>query len=121
MQDSVTLIVPAKLSELSVVRLTTAGIASRFQMDWETMEDIKTAVYEACYAMSVQRWAWESLKLDFSLKENFSVTITGQGEKRETDGKVPEEKLCRAVLEAMIPSVSIDISADTICSVTLSR
>ena len=121
MQNIVTLIVPSREKELSVVRLTTAGIASRFSMDWETMEDVKTAVYEACFAMTMQKWSFESLRLEFSLQDVFSVTVTGQGEKRETEGSVPKLSLCKAVLEAMIPSVSIEMGKDSILSIHLSR
>lgn len=121
MQNIVTLIVPAKEKELSVVRLTTAGIASRFLMDWETMEDVKTAVYEACYAMSTQRKSYDSLRLSFSLENEFSVTVTGEGEVRETEGNLPDQALCRAVLEEMIPGVSIEMCGESIRSIHLSR
>jgi len=121
MKDVVTLIVPAKEKELPVVRLTTAGIASRFKMDWETMEDVKTAVYEACYAMTMQKWAPEEIRIDFSLAENFTATVAALGEKTETLCRIPELKLCKAVLEAMIPFVQIELEDDCITSIRLSR
>lgn len=48
MNDTIELVVPLKAEYVSVVRLTSSGIASRLGFDIETVEDIKVAVAEVC-------------------------------------------------------------------------
>ena len=120
MFDCITLTVPASVSALTVVRLTTAGIAAQGgNMDFETMEDIKTAVYEACYAMSVQKYVPERLELEFKQGETFHVTVTGSGELKETDGNMPDLDLCNAVLTTMIEHVRVDVDENGIRSIVM--
>lgn len=120
MFDCITLTVPASVSALTVVRLTTAGIAAQGgNMDFETMEDIKTAVYEACYAMSVQKYVPERLELEFKQGETFHVTVTGAGELKETDGNMPDLDLCNAVLTTMIEHVRVDVDDNGIRSIVM--
>lgn len=120
MFDCITLTVPASVSALTVVRLTTAGIAAQGgNMDFETMEDIKTAVYEACYAMSVQKYVPERLELEFKQGETFHVTVTGAGELKETDGNMPDLDLCNAVLTTMIEHVKVDVDENGIRSIVM--
>ncbi len=120
MFDCITLTVPASVSALTVVRLTTAGIAAQGgNMDFETMEDIKTAVYEACYAMSVQKYVPERLELEFKQGETFHVTVTGAGELKETDGNMPDLDLCNAVLTTMIEHVKVDVDEHGIRSIVM--
>lgn len=119
MYHCITLTVPARVDALTVVRLTTAGIAAGGQTDFEAMEDIKTAVYEACYAMSVQKYAPEKLELCFKQGESFHVTITGQGKLTETDGRQPDIDLCNAVLTTMIENVSVNVDRKGIRSIVM--
>ena len=120
MFDCITLTVPASVSALTVVRLTTAGIAAQGgNMDFETMEDIKTAVYEACYAMSVQKYVPERLELEFKQGETFHVTVTGAGKLKETDGNMPDLDLCNAVLTTMIEHVRVDVDDNGIRSIVM--
>ena len=119
MYHCITLTVPACVDALSVVRLTTAGIAAGGQTDFETMEDIKTAVYEACYAMSVQKYAPEKLELCFKQGDTFHVTITGEGKLSETDGKMPDLDLCNAVLTTMIENVKVNVDRKGIRSIVM--
>ena len=107
MFDCITLTVPARQSALTVVRLTTAGVAARGNMDVETLEDVKTAVYEACYAMAMQKYAPQRLTLTFAPGEAFSVTISGEGALCETGGRLPDLDLCNAVLTTMIPHARV--------------
>lgn len=119
MFDCITLTVPAKESALSVVRLTTAGVAARGSMDFETLEDVKTAVYEACYAMTMQKYAPEKLTLCFAEGEVFHVTICGEGTLHETDGRTPDLDLCSAVLTTMIPHVKVNADQKSIRGIVL--
>ena len=120
MFDCITLTVPASVSALTVVRLTTAGIAAQGgNMDFETMEDIKTAVYEACYAMSVQKYVPERLELEFKQGETFHVMVTGAGALKETDGNMPDLDLCNAVLTTMIEHVRVDVDDNGIRSIVM--
>ena len=79
MVDCITLTVPAKESALMVVRLTAAGVAARMEMDLETLDDVKTAVYEACYAMTMQKFIPEQLTICFAPGEPFAVKICAEG------------------------------------------
>lgn len=121
MFDCITLTVPAKESALMVVRLATAGVAARGDMDFETLEDVKTAVYEACYAMIVQKYLPENLTICFAQGEVFSVCIQGGGSWTQTQGRQPDLALCRAVLSTMIPHVDIDVEKDTIRCIKMHR
>ena len=119
MFECITLTVPASVDALTVVRLTTAGVAAKGSMDFETLEDIKTAVYEACYAMSVQKYAPERLELCFKQGETFHVTITGEGRLKETDGRMPDLDLCNAVLTTMIPNGKVGVDKKGIRSIVM--
>lgn len=119
MFDNILLTVPASVETLPVVRLTTAGIAAGATMDFETMEDIKTAVYEACYAMSVQKYVPERLELCFKRSGSFHVTITGEGRLKETDGRLPDLDLCNAVLTTMIANVKVSVDKKGIRSIVM--
>ena len=109
MFECIALTVPAKQSALMVVRLATAGVAAQGEMDCETLEDVKTAVYEACYAMAMQKYVPESLSIRFAPGPRFAVTIKGEGGQHETDGRLPDLKLCRAVLSTMIGHVEVEM------------
>ncbi len=109
MKDCITLTVPARVDALTVVRLTTAGVAACRAVDFDTLEDIKTAVYEACYAIVMQKWAPETLNICFTCAENLTIEIVGKGKVRETVGKLPDLALCNAVLTTMIPHVDVDM------------
>ena len=74
MYEGISLRVPAKESALTVVRLTTAGAAAQGCPDFETLEDFKTAVYEACYAMTKQKVTPEELLIEYAPGEVFSVS-----------------------------------------------
>lgn len=97
MYEGISLRVPAKESALTVVRLTTAGAAAQGCPDFETLEDFKTAVYEACYAMTKQKVTPEELLIEYAPGEVFSVSVRGCGARRETGGprSRPEALLCR--------------------------
>ncbi len=109
MYECIALTVPAKESALMVVRLATAGVAAQGEMDYETLEDIKTAVYEACYAMAMQKYVPEELMLRFLPGSSFAVSISGEGARRVTDGRLPDRKLCYAVLSTMIGHVEVEM------------
>lgn len=119
MFDCITLTVPAKESALTVVRLTTAGAAAKGNLDFETLEDVKTAVYEACYAMTMQKYAPEKLTLCFAEGEKIHVTIRGEGSLHETDGRMPDLDLCNAVLSTMIPHVKVSVDRKGIREIVL--
>lgn len=121
MVDCIMLTVPAKESALMVVRLTAAGVAARMEMDLETLDDVKTAVYEACYAMTMQKFIPEQLAICFAPGEPFAVKICAEGAWRETAGKVPDLKLCYAVLTTMIPHVKVDMDERKIRCIELHR
>ena len=101
MVDCITLTVPAKESALMVVRLTAAGVAARMEMDLETLDDVKTILAKTYY---------EGI-----------VKICAEGAWRETAGKVPDLKLCYAVLTTMIPHVKVDMDERKIRCIELHR
>ncbi len=121
MVDCITLTVPANEGALMVVRLTAAGVAARSELDLETMEDVKTAVYEACYAMTMQKFTPEWLAIRFAPGKDFAVDIRALGAWTETGGREPDLALCRAVLSTMIPHVRVDMDGPRICGIELRR
>lgn len=103
-----TLTLPADEASLIVVRLTASGVASRFTTDLETLEDFKTAVYEACYAILHQRHRPERLEIHFDIENGLYVEICGIGNREETKERMPDERLCHAVLCTIASEVSIN-------------
>ncbi len=106
-EGSITLQVPAEEKALLVVRMTTAGVLAGRGLDVETMEDLKTAVYEACYALLHQRKHPERLEIAFCGEGVFRAQVRCVGERRETGEREIDEKLCRAVLETVVPGVEL--------------
>ena len=103
-----------------VVRLTAAGVAARMEMDLETLDDVKTAVYEACYAMTMQKFIPEQLTICFAPGEPFAVRPAPRRLAGDR-GKVPDLKLCYAVLTTMIPHVKVDMDERKIRCIELHR
>ena len=56
---------------------------------------------------------------EYAPGEVFSVSVRGCGARRETGGRVPDQKLCYAVLTTMIPNVEIDCDSRGICCIRM--
>ena len=119
MFEHIELRVPARESALTVVRLTTAGAAAQGCPDLEMLEDLKTAVCEACYALIRQHFAPEEIRIEYEAGEAFAARISACGARRETGNRPPDAALCRAVLTAMVPQVSVEEDERGICSIRL--
>ncbi|MDR3085154.1 MAG: hypothetical protein LBU47_02455 [Christensenellaceae bacterium] len=100
--------IPAREEALFVVRLTASGVAAGHEVGMETLEDLKTAVYEACYAMMHQKLRPAGLCVEFRAGGDFAVRVSAEGPTEETDGREIDPALCRAVLETVISEVEIE-------------
>ena len=87
MVDCITLTVPAKESALMVVRLTAAGVGGAHGDGLGDADDVKTAVYEACYAMTMQKFIPEPAHHLLCTRRPFAVKICAEGAWRETAGR----------------------------------
>lgn len=105
--ERIVLRVPAAERSLLAVRMTASGVLAGRGLDVETVEDLKTAVYEACYALLHQRMRPQALELCFCPEGDFAAEIRCLGRRRETAERQPDARLCRCVLEAMVPGVEV--------------
>ncbi len=72
---TVNLVVPAIEEFFLTIRLTTAGVCSRAGMDIDGVEDMKTAVAEACYCFINQSSGCESLELNFDCNRERTLAV----------------------------------------------
>lgn len=105
---SYTISVPAKDDSLLVVRLAASGVAAQLKVDVETLEDLKTAVHEACYALLHQRFAPETIEVELTISAGFSAKVCACGERKRTQERAGDCGLCKAVLDTIIDEVSIE-------------
>lgn len=72
---SVRLVVPALEDFFLTIRLTTSGVCAKAGMDIECVEDMKTAVAEACYCFVNQSSGCESLEVIYNCDAEFTSVI----------------------------------------------
>ena len=118
-EQSVDISVPANMHSLLVVRLAVSGAASP-HFDMDQLEDVKTAVNEACYALIHQRQSFERLMLSFALEEeSFVMTITGNKAHGNPDGMAPDAQMCKSILETIVDEAHIACTGESMCSIRL--
>lgn len=66
--DNIFLQIPNKPDYISMVRLTTSSIANKMGFDFDTIEDIKVSIGEAC-VNSLQFCHKESINIEFLLND----------------------------------------------------
>mgnify|MGYP007110353661 CR=1 FL=1 len=111
MNEHVTLTVPALQAYVLVIRTALGGLALVNDLDMDTLEDLRQAADEACdYLMhqgapacSLDAWS-EGGKLRVTLQ----AELDGQG----SGSSAEELELSKAVLETLIPEVTLRTRAD---------
>lgn len=68
-KDSVLLSIPRKPDYISLVRLTTSSIANKLGFDFDTIEDIKVSIGEACIN-SLQFCNKDSISIVYELNDD---------------------------------------------------
>lgn len=105
-KQQIILSVPSKPEYLSVVRLTTSGIANRVGFDLEEIEDIKLAVAEACTnAMTHGKAENGNYDIEFTIeKESMIIEVkdSGKGCMIENIRKPQERELVEGGLGVFI-------------------
>ncbi|MGV8145352.1 MAG: ATP-binding protein [Alkaliphilus sp.] len=115
-QNQIKLSVPNKAEYLSVVRLTTSGIANRIGFDLDEIEDIKLAVAEACTnAMTHGKEEKGTYNIDFTIeKERLVIEVKDRGNgcrieniKKPEKGKLEEGGLGLFIIKSLMDKVEI--------------
>lgn len=100
--------VPAEEEALLVVRLAASGAASHGSFDMDTLEDIKTAVSEACYLMIHQKNTFERLRIIFSHRDALTIRVLGEGLPCICkEGCQPDTEVCSMVLGTLLDTIQI--------------
>ena len=122
-RDGVTLLIPAQPEYLLVVRLTAAGLANRMGLNIEEIEDVKTAVAEACIMLMNQPWEMEDITLDFRhATDVFHATVQGTGKSDgETKDREQENELSRYLLQALMDDATIQSEDGYIKSISMQK
>lgn len=120
--QDVSLEVPAEESSLLVVRLATSGAAAHGSFDMDTLEDVKTAVNEACYLMIHQQKAFERLRIIFSRESSLSIRVLGEGCCREKLSEAdPDLDVCEMVLGSLVDSIHIQTEDGRILAIEIKK
>ena len=101
MNERVTLTVPALQAYVLVIRTALGGLALVNDLDMDTLEDLRQAADEACDYLMHQGAPACSLRLD-AWSEGGKLRVTLQ----------EEMELSKAVLETLIPEVTLRTRAD---------
>ena len=100
MNEHVTLTVPALQAYVLVIRTALGGLALVNDLDMDTLEDLRQAADEACDYLMHQGAPACSLRLQ--------AELDGQG----SGSSAEEMELSKAVLETLIPEVTLRTRAD---------
>lgn len=116
----VTLTIPACDNALLTVRLTASGVLADKALDLEILEDAKTAVYEACYAMIHQKERPAAVSVVFYTDNDLRAEVSAVGERTLTGEREPDLSLCRAVLETVMSLAQVQGENGRLDRITLS-
>jgi len=122
----VELCVPCHKRMMLVVRMTVTGVASRFNLTLDAMDDLKMAVEEACQGIILQEECFETLKMCFDAdQEKLQVYVSGQNRRLGSETAACMS-LCtldvlRCILESMVDAVEIEEDGHGLCSIKLTK
>lgn len=118
-RDVVTLRLPAAGAYLSVLRTTTASLASRLDVTIDEIEDLKIAVDEACAMLLAQAVPGADLECTFELTADaISIAVTVP----TLDGQEPSrDTFAWTVLTALAGEVDSSVDADSRVTVALRK
>lgn len=113
MNEHVTLTVPALQAYVLVIRTALGGLALVNDLDMDTLEDLRQAADEACDYLMHQGAPACSLHLDaWSEGGKLRVTLQAELDGQGSGSSAEEMELSKAVLETLIPEVTLRTRAD---------
>lgn len=103
-RDVVRLSLPAKPEYLLTVRLVAASIAGQAGFDMEEIEDVKTALSEACLLLMPCMKQTEGIRLELWIQDGFCATVSARC-MPEGCTNTPEREFGAFLLEALSDKV----------------
>lgn len=107
MSETVRIIIPSRAEHLLVVRLAASGICSRLGMAIDQMEDVKSAVAEACLILINNPAGFERLNIAFEYSDQLCVTVTGEGHGMENNAEEIDPDFSLVLLEALTEKTEV--------------
>ena len=121
--SDVTITIPACHSHLGVVRLAASGVAAVYGFDIGRIEDIKTAVCEACYYLIGLANRTPALCIVFAFDEAqhaLGIVAKGIGEAIPSpEGRTIDPQMAACVLETLVDKASLSIAGDGNCAISM--
>ncbi|MDD3920866.1 MAG: ATP-binding protein [Eubacteriales bacterium] len=103
MKELVTLTLPAKAEYMVTVRLVAASLAGQAGFDVECVEDIKTAVAEACLLLFPEEGTEAALHIEIDISHGIRATVYAP--QAQTPQSTPEREFGSFLLEALMDEV----------------
>jgi len=103
--EKTTLCVPAKARYMVNVRLLASSVAGLAGFDMDKIEDIKTAVAEACLMLLPSAEEGDTLMLELWEEDGLMVKVTGPRVKEDLE-LTPEQEIGAFLLSALVDEVS---------------
>lgn len=101
-RDVISLSLPAKAEYLTAVRLVAGSVAGQAGFDMEEIEDVKTALSEACLLLMPCKE--NTLKLEIWIQEGFHAVVRASREQAACK-QSPEREFGSFLLEALSDKV----------------
>lgn len=118
-RDAVQITLPADGAYLSVLRTTTAALASRLNFTLDEIEDLRIAVDEACAMLLAQSHPGSDLTCEFAMTTD---TLTVNVSVLTTDGREPStDTFAWTVLTALAGEVTSSVDADNRLTIGLQK
>jgi|GEM_PF-2060917 len=106
--DKVILQFPAKADFLLTARLTASSIGSRMGCHIDKLEDLKTAVSEACHII-MHEGKFSNLNIVFNLNHtNLGICVSGMDSGGEKPGIETDIEMSQYILDAMTKNLNIN-------------
>lgn len=117
----VELVVAADSESMLIVRLTAAGVLARAGSTLDRMDNLKSAVEEACTCLIQQTNPPERMMLQFACEgENFVFSVRGmEGAYPCGDMDETETEVVRCILQGVADDVDLDVQNGHLQSVKL--
>ena len=123
--DQIVLTVPAKPEYAMVIRLTASAIASRAEFSMDEIEDIKAAVAEAAIIIMNQNYKIETLKLVFTLQNQFGIKLDVYADKLKNEKTSENNKMFNELsfflIESLMENVDVKKQNDIIYSISMCK
>lgn len=113
MTGEIVLTVPAQQAYVLIIRTALGGVALVNDLDVDTLDDLRQAADEACDLLLHQGACATSLRLEAHPQgRQLCVALSAQLEGSAPAPSAEESELSRAVLETLVPQVSLCTRAD---------